>query len=104
MRQNFSENGAVQFCRDLAAVWQVMDKYLGEGQAELGMRKLKEAAVLLSLPKRVVGEDQLGLEEAEEEIFESNEKAREVLDKLGLDVLTETEARNIMERRVDLLS
>lgn len=106
MRQNFSANGALQLCRDLAAVWQVIDKYLGESQAESGMKKLKEAALLLSLPKHVEdsSDHRLGLDQAEEEIFASNEKAREALDRLGLDVLTETEARNVLERRVDLLS
>lgn len=104
IRQNFSANGATQFCRDLTAVCQVVDKYLGEGQAELGMKKLKEAAVLLGLPKHNETGDGMSLEQAEEEIFASNEKAREALDQLGLEILTEMEARHVLERRVDLLT
>lgn len=44
----------------------------------------------------------LGLWEVERRLFASNEMAREVLEELGLDVLTETEGRNLLRRRVEL--
>lgn len=81
-----------------------MDNYLGEGQGELGMKKLREAAVLLSLGTEASEERGLGFYEAEEEIFASNERARAALEQLGLLILTETEARNVMGHRIDVSS
>ncbi len=102
MRHTFSENGAAQFCQDLAALWRVLDSHLGAGQGERGMKKLKEAATLLSLAKEAEGEGGIGFYEAEEEIFASNEQARAALERLGLSVLSETDARSVLEHRVDV--
>ena len=103
LRHSFSFNGALQFCHDLAAIWQVMDNHLGAGHGERGMRKLNEGAILLSLGQTVEGMDgSFGLREAEEEIFANNQRARAALEKLGLLVLTETEARSVLEHRVDV--
>ena len=105
LRHTFSYNGALQFCTDLAATWRVMDNYLGAGQGEVGMRRLSEAAVLLSLGNEAAPDAAgLGFHEAEAEIFANNERARAALDRLGLLVLTESEARSILERRVDVAS
>lgn len=105
MRNTFSASGAAQLSRDLAALWGVLDKYLGPGQGAIGMKKLKEGVVLLNLPAHS-GEDTNGgavsLLEVEQKVFESNESAREVLHDLGLEVVSESEARHVLERRVEL--
>ena len=105
-RHSFSSSGAGQFLRDLTAVWRVVDKHLGDGQGQTGMKKLKEGVTLLNLPmKAEEGDgDAMGLEEVEKKIFESNEKAREALEELAMVVLTESEARGVVERRVELSS
>ncbi|KAI9760861.1 MAG: hypothetical protein M1835_000086 [Candelina submexicana] len=104
IRHTFSSSGVAQLSRDLAAIWGVMDRYLGEGQGEIGMKKLREGVGLLGLPVKVSRDEdgRLGLWEVEKMMFRSNEGAREVLDKLGLTVLTESEARHVLERRVEL--
>ncbi|KAI9724982.1 MAG: hypothetical protein M1812_000258 [Candelaria pacifica] len=104
IRHTFSSSGVAQLSRDLAAIWGVMDRYLGEGQGEIGMKKLREGVGLLGLPVKVSDDEdgKLGLWQVEKMMFRSNEGARKVLDQLGLTVLTETEARHILERRVEL--
>ena len=125
MRHSFSASGIAQFCYDLNAMWEVMDRYLGDGQGELGMRRLAEAAKLLDLPAvhsefggeegmetppqqqqqqsgQVGGDRQLALWEVEKRIFRSNESARDVLEELGFEVITESEARSVLERRIEL--
>ncbi|ETN42892.1 uncharacterized protein HMPREF1541_02050 [Cyphellophora europaea CBS 101466] len=49
-------------------------------------------------------DDAWGLWEAEKEIFKSNEAARQALADMGLDNLSEQEARNILKRRIELSS
>jgi len=112
MRNNFSTSGVAQFTRDLCALWEVFDRYLGHGQGETGMRKLKEAVGLLGMPikpKREGGGgdeggsgEGLGIWEVEKRVFRDNESAREVLEELGMESLTETEARSVLERRLEL--
>ena len=109
MRYTFSASGIAQFQRDVEIIWETMDRWLGEGQAEIGMRKLKEGLVLLGLPAKSEegGEDGdedvgLGLWEVERRVFRNNESGREVLDELGLEVLSESEARHVLERRIEL--
>ncbi len=106
MRNTFSLSGTAQFTRDISAIWEVMDRNLGKGQGELGMRKLGEAIVLLRLPVSSTGGDEgeesgLGLWEVDQRIYRSNESGREVLEELGLEVLSESEARSVLERRVE---
>ena len=105
MRYTFSASGIAQFQRDIEVIWETMDRWLGEGQGEIGMRKLKEGLVLLGLPaKGDEGEDVgLGLWEVEKRVFRDNESGREVLDELGLEVLSESEARHVLERRIELV-
>ncbi|KAL9130908.1 MAG: hypothetical protein Q9217_001011 [Psora testacea] len=105
MRYTFSATGIAQYTHDVEVVWQTIDLWLGEQQAEAGMRKLKAALVLLNLPEKVSEEEggaTLGLWEVEKRIFRDNENAREVLEELGLEVLSESEARNVLERRIEL--
>lgn len=114
MRNTFSASGIAQFTRDVSALWEVMDRHLGDGQGEAGMKRLKEALLLLGLPPGEGEHDgaadagdgdggkQLGLWEVEKRMFRSNESGREVLEELGLEMLSESEARSVLERRIDL--
>ena len=113
MRYTFSSSGIQQFSRDAEIVWETMDRWLGNGQGALGMKKLKEALTLLTLPVKSEADEEgggdgqevemdLGLWEVEKRVFRSNESGREVLEELGLEVLSESEARDVLERRVEL--
>lgn len=114
LRNTFSASGVAQFTRDVSALWEVADRHLGKGQGEAGMKRLKEALVLLGLrageevsgegadSAAESGEKRLGLWEVEKRLFRSNESGREVLEELGLDMLSESEARSVLERRIDL--
>ena len=109
MRYTFSTGGIAQYRRDVEAIWETMDRWLGEGQGRMGMRKLKEALDLLSLPVKSGKADKtdeevgsLGLWEVEKRVFRSNESARDVLDELGLEVLEGSDARSVLERRIEL--
>jgi hypothetical protein len=107
LRNSFSEAGATQFGRDIVAVWRVMDKYLGEGQGATGMARLRDALVLLTLradPSPTSPETTLGLHNVADAAFENNEKARLILEQVGITLLSEAEARSIMERRIELAS
>lgn len=105
MRYTFSASGIAQFRRDVDAIWETIDRWLGEGQAEMGMRKLKEAFVLMNLPVKSEddeGDVGLGLWEVEKRIFRTNEEGREVLEELRLDALSEIDARHVLERMIEL--
>ncbi|KAI4260005.1 MAG: hypothetical protein LQ352_000501 [Teloschistes flavicans] len=104
MRYSFSVSGAEQFARDVRGVREVVDAWVGRGQGEMGMRRVAEGCVLLGLRVKSNGEGEaeLSLGDAEERLFRSNEDGREVLEELGLETLSESEARGVLERRVDL--
>ena len=113
MRHSFSASGIAQFTRDLIGIWDVIDHSLGTDQGALGMRKLNESLELLRLPaeprvtsdtETEVAHDALGLDlwQVEKRVFRSNESARDVLEELGLEILTESEARHVLERRIEM--
>ena len=107
MRNTFSAAGVAQLSRDVSAICGVVDRHVGEGQGQLGMRKLTEGLQLLSLPLEVEGdvgegESTLGLLDVEQRMFMSNESGREVLDELSFETLSEIEARHVLERRLEL--
>ena len=117
LRNQFSTTGVTQFRRDIEALWVVFDRYVGPGQGRLGMRKLSNALDLISMPIKASSEEmedsglvgssrakQLSIWEVEKRIFESNDSARDVLEELGLDNITESEARTVLEKRVELAS
>jgi RAD50-interacting protein 1 len=113
LRNNFSTAGVAQFKRDVEGIWSVFDKYSGPGQGKLGMRKLADALTLVGLPirgKEATGENQsnpgkqFGIWEVEKKIFKNNESARDMLEEMGLENLTEIEARTVLEKRVELAS
>jgi hypothetical protein len=141
-RCRFSTAGAAQLHADLAAISRVVDKQVGPGVAEAGLRRCLEGARLVGLPVKG-GKDQaasdqanvgdedweawgggdedsapppqkeensdtasnsadLGLWDVEKRLFADNQAARDVLDELGLEFLTENEARALLGRRVEL--
>ena len=118
IRHSFSTAGATLLTSDINGLWRVIDRHVGHGQGRAGMPRLAEGLTLLGLP--VKGEipvdlsasaaaDQgqgrkWGLFEIERRVFASNESAREVLDDLGLEVLTESDAREVLKKRVELAS
>ncbi|MCJ1285788.1 hypothetical protein MMC26_005129 [Xylographa opegraphella] len=112
MLHKFSASGIAQFTRDLYAFWEVFDRYVAHGQGETGMRRLREAVELMSMPVKAPEgpidggaegtKESIGIWEVEKRVFRDNESAREVLEVLGFDVLTEAEARSVLERRIEL--
>ncbi|KAF1935280.1 hypothetical protein EJ02DRAFT_460522 [Clathrospora elynae] len=147
-RFRFSSQGAAQLHTDVASICRVVDKSLGSGVAEAGLRKCLEGAQLVGLPVKgsntlavrnvsssddaggevegdwdveawggggtdetvqeagngdtVAGLADLGLWEVERRLFADNQSARDVLEELGLELLSETEARALLRRRVEL--
>lgn len=130
MRHTFSTAGSMQLASDVDHLCTVVDQALGPagtpGESALVIRKLKEGLTLLCLQirspqskvdeseqaKEAVGgaEDEsvsaqgLGLWEVEKRLFANNESAREVLSELDIETLTESEARSVLEKRVEVRS
>ena len=114
MRNSFSRYGSAQLARDVSAIWEVMDRYMGTGQSQFTMQKLTEGLELLNMPlnysQNVEGEgdnvilatENAGVLDIERRMFRDNESAREVLEELGMEALSESEARNILEKRIEL--
>ncbi|KAF2267640.1 RINT-1 family protein-like protein [Lojkania enalia] len=142
-RHRFSTAGAAQLRADLAAICRVVDKFVGAGVGEVGLRKCLEGTHLVGLPVKgdksqatskamptaadeeggeeweawggeetvpekestvdaKTGDEELGLWEVEKRLFADNEKARAVLEELGIEMLSESEARAVLGRRIEL--
>ena len=116
LRNNFSTTGVTQSRRDVETIMTVFDRFCGSGQGRLGMRKLYDALQLIGMPIRARESSDsstddsrepvkgLSIWEVEKRIFQSNESARETLEELGIENLTESEARTMLEKRVELAS
>ncbi|PYH40430.1 RINT-1 family protein [Aspergillus saccharolyticus JOP 1030-1] len=124
MRNTFSASGALQFISDMEHLGSVVDVALGAASQPGGsmkvLKKLSEALQLLGLSTTEqtsldgatdpAGDEfkeaslpvQPGLWEVEKRLFKDNESAREVLAELGIDSLTEAEARSVLERRAEI--
>ncbi|RDL31891.1 RINT-1 family protein-like protein [Venustampulla echinocandica] len=101
LKQDFTTLGAARFVQDLIAIQSVVDSIIRlPSGTSLGMPKLREAATLLSLPLEAE-EGNLSLKEASEEIFATNPQAEAALNKLGLERLTNYEARQVLQKRVE---
>jgi hypothetical protein len=129
-RHSFSTAGSTRLSVDVSALCTSIDTYVGTGQARLGMRKLIDGVTLISLPIRSEiqhvqpsssGDDEeanawedanghddetdgkkMGLFEVERLVFMDNESARRALEQLGLESLTESDARAVLEKRIEL--
>lgn len=115
IRHSFSTAGALQFVADVNGIWSVFDRYIDAGTGRAGMKRLSEGLTLLSLPVKgeipvngngdeVLEERKWGLFEVERRVFIDNEAARDVLEEMGLEILTESDARSVLEKRVELSS
>lgn len=134
MRNSFSMAGASQLCTDVDSICSSVDVAMGitasQGEAEKMVRKLKEGLLLLGLRIKAQGshgdapdvtdvfaadpnkkrdeevptDEDLSLWEVEKELFADNESARSVLTRLGIESVTETEARAVLGRRIELQS
>lgn len=134
-RHSFSTAGSNQLTTDMGAVCNTIDRYIGAGQARIGMRRVLEGITLLSLPVRGeiqrvqpsadddedtawgdsatadaqsdasgLGGHPVSLFQAERLVFLNNESARHALEQLGLDMLSEQDARSILRQRVEISS
>ena len=129
-RHSFSTAGSTRLSVDVSTLCTSIDTYVGTGQARLGMRKLIDGVALISLPIRSEiqrvqpsssGDDdethawedanghddetdskKMGLFEVERMVFMDNESARHALEQLGLESLTESDARAVLEKRIEL--
>ncbi|RAL01653.1 RINT-1 family protein [Aspergillus ibericus CBS 121593] len=121
-RNTFSAAGASQFISDVEHLCNVVDTALGAAGQTGGsmrvMRKLSEGLILLGLDTTTTteteadaeaedktaeeGESRPGLWEVEKRLFKDNESARVVLAELGIETLTEAEARSVLERRAEI--
>ncbi|KAL4991391.1 TIP-1 family-domain-containing protein [Aspergillus falconensis] len=119
LRNTFSASGAAQLACDMDHLYGVVDAALGHavqaGGSKPILRKLNEGLLILNLEAQTTqadGEDRasaesasgkaLGLWEVEKRLFKDNESARELLADLGVDTLTESEARSVLEKRVEI--
>ncbi|KAJ2904561.1 hypothetical protein MKZ38_007760 [Zalerion maritima] len=93
---NFTTLGAKQLTRDLAALTTLVALHIPADHFAV----VREGVSLLSLPLEAA-EDELNLKDAYDRIFSGNAEAREALGELGLLRLTPTNARNILQRRVE---
>ncbi|KAF4556290.1 RINT-1 / TIP-1-like protein [Elsinoe fawcettii] len=116
LRHTFSTAGAAQLGSDVKGIWLVIDRHAGQRQGATSTQRLVDGVKLLALP--VKGEipvdlstdgssdgrraPDLGLWEVERRLFASNESAREALEDLGIELLSETEAREVLKRRVEI--
>ncbi|KAK6505391.1 hypothetical protein TWF481_007296 [Arthrobotrys musiformis] len=102
-RNQFSEQGGQQFFRDMQAVWSALHQWIPDAPGV--MRRLHETCILLALPAEVKDPDsseaQRTLKHVVDCMFEDNQKARAVMEELGIYSLTISEARNTLQRRVD---
>ncbi|KAH0026814.1 hypothetical protein KCU78_g4225, partial [Aureobasidium melanogenum] len=118
LRHSFSTAGASQFMSDFKGICSVFDRYLGAGTGRNVMQRLDNGLTLLDLPVRgeipvevdaegsdeAAPEKKWGLFEVERRVFMDNEAARDVLEEMGLEVLTESDARAVLGKRVELSS
>ncbi|CBF76557.1 RINT-1 family protein [Aspergillus nidulans FGSC A4] len=119
LRNTFSASGAAQLASDMDHLYSVVDAALGHavqaGGSKFILQKLNEGLLILNLeaqtpvaegedkaPAESAAEKGLGLWEVEKRLFKDNESARETLAELGVETLTESEARSILEKRVEI--
>lgn len=102
VKQDFSSLGSARLMQDILAIQSVVESCVDPQRSVsvLGMEKLMEGAVLLSLPIEAEGEN-ISLKQAYQQIFADGEGAERMLKKLGLVRLSNFEARRILQHRVE---
>ena len=130
LRHSFSSAGVAQLRRDVSAVESTIDAASHiTGIASRSMSKLEQALTLAGLPVAVPEDtdgrkvsdgwgfddddadgtdtdtsdesDVLTLNDISVKLFRSNAAARKILARIGCDLLSENDARTILERRID---
>lgn len=119
MRNSFSTIGASQLSLDVDNICDAVGLAVGESNIECSrvIQKLRDGLLLLGLkirddpsnPPQTSAQNMgsnvdMDLWEAEKRLFTSNESGRAALADLGIETLTETEARAVLEKRVELRS
>ncbi|KAL4906737.1 hypothetical protein BDW74DRAFT_149495 [Aspergillus multicolor] len=118
LRNTFSASGAAQLASDMDHLYSVVDAALGHavqaGGSNAILQKLNEGLLILNLDAQTSQAEEdgdsagpttakgLGLWEVEKRLFKDNESAREMLAELGVETLTESEARSVLEKRVEI--
>ncbi|XXH01360.1 hypothetical protein Hte_007718 [Hypoxylon texense] len=98
MTQSFTTLGAAQFARDLDTISSLIDRHIPDGSAALGT--LQDGSRLLNLPLEA-SDGGVSLRQASDRVFTDNSEAKKLLAELGLESLTPTAARKILQRRVE---
>lgn len=101
LKQDFTTLGAARFAQDLRGIQNVFGRYFDMGiESSFTMVRLAQGIRLLNLPVKAE-EGEMSLLEVAEKIYASREDCEAVLRTLGLDLLGNTHARQIMQRRVE---
>ncbi|KAF4630599.1 hypothetical protein G7Y89_g7538 [Cudoniella acicularis] len=105
MKQDFTTLGAARLMQDLMAIQSVVESCvsLTSSGSALSMPKLKEGVSLLNLPVEPEA-GQMSLKDACTEIFATSPQAEAALKWLGLNRLSNFEARVILQKRVEAAS
>jgi hypothetical protein len=108
-KHTFSATGAAQLASDVDHLCSVVDSAIGSsnqaGSALRNMKKLSEGLRILCLSAdedAAQDDETLRLMDVESRLFRDNESARGVLAELEIETLSETEARSVLERRVEV--
>ncbi|EHA48458.1 RINT-1 family protein [Pyricularia oryzae 70-15] len=103
-RHSFTAFGAAQFMRDLHAVVALVERYIPEGSG-VALARVQEGVRLLNLPMEADASGKAAavtLRQASDRVFKDNEEAKRLLAELGIDLLSPTNARHILQRRVEM--
>jgi hypothetical protein len=101
LKQDFTTLGAARFAQDLRGIQNVFGMYFDMGtESSFTMVRLAQGIRLLNLPVKAE-EGEMSLLEVAEKIYASREDCETALRTLGLDLLGNTHARQIMQRRVE---
>lgn len=103
MHQRFTSGGGRQFHRDQQALLTLVNTYVvGASETVLGMPKIQEAAMLLSLPTVTTSENMATIEAAYDRVMRDNASAKAFVEDMGLNELDFGDARKIIGRRVEV--
>lgn len=114
IHQRFTSNGGRQFYRDVTALLSLIDTYIpGASETVLGMPKIKESAILLSLPT-TISRDSSGdtstkgifrsttIDAAYDRVMRDNASAKAFVTDMAFLELDYAETRRIIERRIEV--
>ena len=96
LKQDFTTLGAARLANDLTAIERLTDAY-----PDVGMTRLRQGVQLLNLPLIAEEDSTITLKDASAAIYATNAQAEEILEKLGVNEITRTDARHILARRVE---